>query len=218
MSEAFSLKWENFQSNVSRSFGLLKHEVYLHDVTLIGDDHHQVSAHKLILSACSEYFKNIFKYNNKPNVNPLLCLDGVSADDLNNVMEYIYNGEVKLYQTNLKRFLDVAQRFKLEGMTDMENEDEDLLENKVATKMELDETEEVVSPGKVVSSNKVPYPPNSNMSVENLNEGEKSSTTDAPQQVVKSKEISSVGSKFQCPQCHKTSNFSTEVSESSYSE
>ena len=121
-------------------------------------------------------------------------------------------------QTFLKRFVDVAQRFKLEGMTDMENEDEDLLENKVATKMELDETEEVVSPGKVVSSNKVPYPPNSNMSVENLNEGEKSSTTDAPHQVVKSKEISSVGSKFQCPQCHKTSNFSTEVSESSYSE
>ena len=128
MSEAFSLKWENFQSNVSRSFGLLKHEVYLHDVTLIGDDHHQVSAHKLILSACSEYFRNIFKYNNKPNVHLLLCLDGVSADDLNNVMEYIYNGEVKLYQTNFKRFLDVAQRFKLEGMTDMENEDEDLLE------------------------------------------------------------------------------------------
>ena len=91
---------------------------------LIGDDHHQVSAHKLILSACSEYFKNIFKYNSMPNVHPLLCLDGVSADDLNNVMEYIYNGEVKLYQTNLKRFLDVAQRLKLEGMTDMENEED----------------------------------------------------------------------------------------------
>ena len=203
MSEAFSLKWENFQSNVSRSFGLLKNEVYLHDVTLIGDDHHQVSAHKLILSACSEYFKNIFKYNSMPNVHPLLCLDGVSADDLNNVMEYIYNGEVKLYQTNLKRFLDVAQRLKLEGMTDMENEDEDLLENKVATKMELDETEEVASPEEVASSNEVPYPPNSNTSVENLNEGEESSTADAPQQVVKSKEISSVGSKFQCPQCDK---------------
>ena len=73
MSEAFSLKWENFQSNVSRSFGLLKHEVYLHDVMLIGDDHHQV------------------------------CLDGVSADDLNNVMEYIYNGDDCIKQT-LKDF------------------------------------------------------------------------------------------------------------------
>ena len=94
MSEKFCLKWNDFHSNVSKSFGLFRNEDYLHDVTLVSDDHHHVSAHKLVLSACSEYFKNIFKLNNKPNAHPLICLDGVKSDDLKNIIDYIYNGEV----------------------------------------------------------------------------------------------------------------------------
>ena len=72
--------------------------------------------HKLVQSAFSEYFRDIFKLNNKPNAHPLLCLDGVSSHDLNNIMDYIYNGEVQIFQENLDRFLAVAQRFKLEGL------------------------------------------------------------------------------------------------------
>ena len=116
MSEKFCLKWNDFQSNASKSFGLFRNEEYLHDVTLVSDDQKQVSAHKLVLSACSEYFKNIFKLNSKPNAHPLVCLDGISADDLNNIVDYIYNGEVKIYQENLDRFLSIAQRLKLEGL------------------------------------------------------------------------------------------------------
>ena len=121
MSEKFCLKWNDFHSNVSKSFGLFRNEEYLHDVTLVSDDHHQVSAHKLVLSACSEYFKNVFKNNNMPNTQTLLCLDGIAAEDLKNIMDYIYNGEVNIYQDSLDRFLGVAQRLKLEGL--MGNED-----------------------------------------------------------------------------------------------
>ena len=84
------LKWNDFESNVSKSFGLLRNECYLHDVTLVGDDNKQVSAHKLVLSASSEYFKNIFKNNNK-HAHPLLCLDGIASEELGNIMDYIYN-------------------------------------------------------------------------------------------------------------------------------
>ena len=121
MSEKFCLKWNDFNCNASKSFGLLRNEEYLHDVTLVSDDQTQVSAHKLVLSACSEYFKNIFKHNNKPNAHPLLCLDGVSSEDLKNIMDYIYNGEVNIFQESLDRFLSVAQRLKLEGL--MGNDD-----------------------------------------------------------------------------------------------
>ena len=114
MAEKFCLKWNDFDSNVSKSFGLLRNEDYLHDVTLVGDDSNQVSAHKLVLSACSEYFKNIFK-NNK-HTHPLLCIDGIASGDLNNIMDYIYNGEVKIFQDDLDRFLGIAQRLKLNGL------------------------------------------------------------------------------------------------------
>ena len=116
MAEKFCLKWNDFHSNVSQSFGLFRNEDYLHDVTLVSDDHHQVSAHKLVLSACSDYFKNIFKFNNKPNSHPLLCLDGIKSDDLKNIMDYIYNGEVQIFQDDLDRFLSIAQKLKLEGL------------------------------------------------------------------------------------------------------
>merc|ERR1712126_527838 len=120
MSKKFKLRWNDFHENVSKSFGLLKNEDYLYDVTLVSDDNLQISAHKLVLSACSEYFKNIFKNNKNPYHHPLVCLSGVSSEDLNSIIDYMYNGEVNIYQEELDRFLNVAQRLKLEGL--MENE------------------------------------------------------------------------------------------------
>ena len=129
MSEKFCLKWNDFYSNVSKSFGLFRNEVYLHDVTLVSDDHKEIAAHKLVLSACSEYFKNIFKlHSNKPNVHPLICLDGITSDDLHSIMDYIYNGEVQIFQDNLDRFLTVAQRLKLEGLLGNNEEEENHVE------------------------------------------------------------------------------------------
>ena len=83
-------------------------------LTLVSDDQKQMSAHKLILSSCSEYFRNILKQNNHQN--PLLCLDGITFSDLNNVMDYIYYGEVNVYQEDLERFLKIAERLRLEGL------------------------------------------------------------------------------------------------------
>ena len=114
MSEKFCLKWNDFQSNVSNSFSLLRNEAYLQDVTIVTDDNEQMAAHKLVLSACSEYFRNIFMKNKHSH--PLLCLEGLSSKDVRDVMDYMYQGEVKIFQEDLDRFLAVAQRLKLEGL------------------------------------------------------------------------------------------------------
>ena len=124
MSEKFFLKWNDFHSNVSKSFGIFRNEEYLHDVTLVSDDHNKVPAHRLVLSACSAYFRDIFKNNN--HAHPLLCLDLISSEDLKNVMDYIYNGEVQIFQENLDKFLAVAQRLKLEGLIGDNNTMEEL--------------------------------------------------------------------------------------------
>ena len=114
MSEKFCLKWNDFQSNVSNSFSLLRNEDYLHDVTIVTDDNDQIAAHKLVLSASSEYFKNIFKKNKHSH--PLLCLEGVSSKDVRNMMDYIYNGELQIIQEDVDRFLNIAHRLKIEGL------------------------------------------------------------------------------------------------------
>ena len=114
MSEKFSLKWNDFQTNVSKTFSQLRSEEEFFDVSLVSDDQKMMSAHKLVLSASSPYFKHILTTNKHSH--PLLCLDGVSSAELQCVLDYIYQGEVQIYQEQLDRFLVVAQRLQLEGL------------------------------------------------------------------------------------------------------
>ena len=117
MTENFLLKWNDFHANISSSFGLFRNEEYLHDVTLVTVDRQQVHAHKLVLSACSEYFQDIFRNNKSSNL--MLCLEGIKRNDLNKFLDYMYLGEVQICQNDLDRFLTLSKRFKLNGlMTD----------------------------------------------------------------------------------------------------
>ena len=118
--EKFSLKWNDYQINVSKSFQSLRDKEDFCDVTLVGDDYKQVTAHKVILSSCSDYFNTILKNNGK-HTHPVLCLEGMSYQDLQNVLDYVYNGELKIYQEDIDRFLTVAQRLRLEGLIGQEN-------------------------------------------------------------------------------------------------
>ena len=128
--DKFCLKWNEFDSNVSKSFGIFRNEDYLHDVTLVSNDHKQLSAHKLVLSASSEYFKDILKNNKHPH--PLLCIDGVSSEDMGNMIDYIYTGEVKIYQDRVDRFLTIAQRLQLKGLIVNEDDTVEKNENGIA--------------------------------------------------------------------------------------
>ena len=120
--EKFCLKWNDFQLNASKSFGVLRREKDFFDVTLVSDDEVQVSAHKVVLSACSSFFKSILK--NNPHSHPLLYLGGVSSENLSFIMDYIYQGEVQIFQTSLDSFLDAAQKLKIDGLlTSGEEED-----------------------------------------------------------------------------------------------
>lgn len=120
--EKFSLKWNDFQSNVSRTFIDLRRQSSLIDVTLVGSDQKQVRAHRLVLSACSDFFKNIFDNINTQS-NLVLYLDGVSSDELSLILDYVYQGEVQIYQDKLDRFLEISEKYQVDGLNvnDSEN-------------------------------------------------------------------------------------------------
>ena len=63
------------------------------------------------------------KTKNNKHSHPLLCLEGVTSAEVKNILDYIYNGEVNIYQEELDRFLEVAQRFKLEGLLSKKDEE-----------------------------------------------------------------------------------------------
>ena len=123
MAEKISLKWNDFYFNVSKSFRELRHEEYLQDVTLVSDDNTQISAHKLVLSACSEHFKSIFKTNAK-QTNPIIICIGVTDEELRNILDYMYDGQVQIFRVNMARFMEVAKMFKLRGLKEIRVESE----------------------------------------------------------------------------------------------
>ena len=96
MSEKFCLKWNDFQQNISKSFKSLRCENNFYDVTLVGDDENLVSAHRVVLSSSSEYLKNILQVTKHGH--PILCNEGVPGSDLNQILDYMYNGEVQINQ------------------------------------------------------------------------------------------------------------------------
>ena len=59
-SQKFCLKWDGFQSSVTSVFDHLRRDGELVDITLCCEGH-QVRAHRMMLSACSPYFRDLFK-------------------------------------------------------------------------------------------------------------------------------------------------------------
>jgi len=113
-SEKFCLRWNDFESNVSVAFRELREEKDFFDVTLACDDN-QVQAHKVILSACSPFFRNILRRN--PHQHPLLYLKGVKYQELLSVLNFMYQGEVNVAQEELNSFLAVAEDLRVKGLT-----------------------------------------------------------------------------------------------------
>ena len=58
--QRFSLRWNNYQSQMVKAFENLLDESDFVDVTL-GVEGKKLSAHKMLLSACSPYFRELLK-------------------------------------------------------------------------------------------------------------------------------------------------------------
>jgi len=112
--EKFCLRWNDFETNISAAFRELRDDKDFFDVTIACDDS-QLQAHKVILSACSPFFRNILRKN--PHQHPLLYLKGVKFKELVSVLNFMYMGEVNVAQEELNSFLSVAEELRVKGLT-----------------------------------------------------------------------------------------------------
>ncbi|XP_067008552.1 broad-complex core protein isoforms 1/2/3/4/5 isoform X2 [Anabrus simplex] len=112
--EHFSLRWNNFHSNMSTGFQALLQEEDMVDVTLAASGEF-VHAHKIVLSVCSPYFKLLFKAN--PCKHPIVILKDVCHKDLVDILQFMYQGEVNVRQEDLATFLKTAEMLQVKGLT-----------------------------------------------------------------------------------------------------
>ena len=102
---------------MSSSFTKLRQKSEFFDVTLSCDHgKSEIQAHKVILAACSPFFHRVLARN--PHQNPLIYLKGVDYENLEAVINFMYQGEVNVAQEDLNGFLGVAQELAVKGLTD----------------------------------------------------------------------------------------------------
>ena len=82
----------------------LYHSETLVDVTLAAEGKH-LQAHKMLLSACSDYFQSLFSVN--PCQHPIVILKDVRFEDLQTVVQFMYNGIVNVSSEKLPDILKV---------------------------------------------------------------------------------------------------------------
>merc|ERR1712029_8672 len=113
--DTFCFSWNNFEQNISSAFQQLRNNNDFIDVTLVCEEGDHLSAHKAILSTSSDFFQDILTIAN--HTNPLLFLSGFNFKVLTAVLDFIYNGKVKLYQEEVDMLLESAQKLKIHGLT-----------------------------------------------------------------------------------------------------
>lgn len=84
------------------------------DVTLTAEGR-SLRAHRVLLSACSPYFRDLFQ-DVPPHQHPVIVLRDTRFLELKCLLCFIYHGEVNVSQDNLSCLLNLAENLKVKGL------------------------------------------------------------------------------------------------------
>ncbi|KAF0313065.1 Longitudinals lacking protein-like [Amphibalanus amphitrite] len=118
--QQFCLKWNNYHVNIASSFDSLRVDEDFVDVTLACSGC-QLKAHRMVLSACSPFFRQLLKSN--PHPHPIVILRDVSQYNMELLLDFMYHGQVNVAQEQLPEFLKVAELLKVKGLADEKREE-----------------------------------------------------------------------------------------------
>lgn len=100
------------------SFQKLYNDEVLVDCTLSASGG-TIRAHKLVLSACSPYFTQLFSTFTNPYQYPVVVMKDMPFTDLKAIIEFMYRGEVTVPQSILPSVLESAKTLSVTGLCDI---------------------------------------------------------------------------------------------------
>lgn len=114
----YCLRWNNYQSNLTAVFDhLLQTESFV-DVTLSTDEGQSIKCHKVVLSACSSYFKSLLSDN--PSQHPIIILRDIEWSELKFIVDYMYKGQISVSQEEMPSLLKAAEALKIRGLVEFQ--------------------------------------------------------------------------------------------------
>jgi len=114
--ENMTLKWDDFEKNAISSFKGLRDDDEFLDATIMCENS-KVRAHRVILSACSPKFREMFRCS--AHHSPVVYLSGVREADLVALLDFMYNGQVAVPEKNLEDFLKTAAELQVKGLSEV---------------------------------------------------------------------------------------------------
>ena len=179
--EKYTLTWHSHPDYLKEMMREMMTSDDFTDVTLVTDDKKTIKAHRNILSACSPVFKNILQMEINHS-HPVIYLRGIQYSEIESILQFIYLGEAKFYEERMNEFLSVSKNLEIQELS----KDVEIDEADPSNQHQEDITEAGYH--------------------NNITEEEESFSIDSKstkENEVISRDITSVGSKFQCPHCEK---------------
>lgn len=120
VAENFQLKWHSYGAHLHTSIATLLRSESFTDITLATIDGRQIAAHRLVLSACSSYIKQLLQtvYPGRNSHLPLVVVlpSEISYRILRILIEYMYSGEATVSYGQLDGILRAAHILGIRGL------------------------------------------------------------------------------------------------------
>lgn len=105
--EEFLFNDQDFSSELLRQLNALRQSRMLTDVTLCSGGF-EIPCHRNVLASSSPYFKAMFCNNFRESHQPKVILKGIDADILDQIILYVYTGEILISTENVLCLLETA--------------------------------------------------------------------------------------------------------------
>jgi len=109
----YNLTWPTYSDHTASMLSQMRNCNNFADVTLVCDDKKQIRAHRNVLSACSGFFKDILLINLQSVQHPVVFLRGVHSEELNTILQFVYEGQVSVGQDKFMKLYEVAKSLEI---------------------------------------------------------------------------------------------------------
>jgi hypothetical protein len=125
MNELYSLKWKNHQLNLVDVFEDLWEKEAFVDLTLSCPGGKNFSAHRIVLSACSLYFRELLLDPTlQSSKHPVVFLRDVRSEELEALLRFMYRGHIDVMHEDLGPLLKLAHALQIKGLASVASEEQ----------------------------------------------------------------------------------------------
>jgi len=108
-----SLRWNTHQSTFINTLSTIRNKELFSDVTVTCEGKF-FALHKFVLSACSEYFSEMFERSQCKH--PIIVLQDTSSIDWEYLLSYMYDGHANVLEDRLPSLMRTARSLKIKGL------------------------------------------------------------------------------------------------------